>query len=74
MYSLYEDNVSDLTFYNDLTKDWGKIVQSMISEIDSKYIFIMPEDYILYNNDESYFNNLIEELNKYDCDHMIMHI
>ena len=73
VYSLYEDNVSDLTFYNDLTKDWGKIVQSMISEIDSKYIFIMPEDYILYNNDESYFNNLIEELNKYDCDHMIMH-
>ena len=57
VYSLYEDNVSDLTFYNDLTKDWGKIVQSMISEIDSKYIFIMPEDYILYNNDESYFNN-----------------
>ena len=73
VYSLYEDNVSDLIFYNDLTKDWGKIVQSMISEIESKYIFIMPEDYILYNNDKSYFNNLIEELNKYDCDHMIMH-
>ena len=40
VYSLYKGNVSDLTFYNDLTKDWGKIVQSMISEIDSKYIFI----------------------------------
>ena len=71
--SLYEDNVNSLTFYNDLSDDWGKITQSMLSEIDTKYVFIMPEDYILHRDDKNYFNSLIEELDKYDCEHMIMH-
>ena len=71
--SLYEDNVNSLTFYNDLSDDWGKITQSMLSEIDTKYIFIMPEDFILSCDDKDYFNSLIEELDKYDCEHMIMH-
>ena len=38
--SLYEDNVNSLTFYNDLSDDWGKITQSMLSEIDTKYVFL----------------------------------
>tara|TARA_Y100001963_G_scaffold83928_1_gene116343 strand:+ start:230 stop:934 length:705 start_codon:yes stop_codon:yes gene_type:complete len=71
--SLYEDNVNSLTFYNDLSDDWGKITQSMLSEIDTKYIFIMPEDFILSCDDKDYFNSLVEELDKYDCEHMIMH-
>jgi len=73
VYSLYKENVSNLIFYNELLGDWGKIVQSMLSEIKTKYVFIMPEDYILYRDDKEYFNSLIEELNEYDCDHMIMH-
>jgi|TARA_B100000029_G_scaffold4774_1_gene5419 hypothetical protein len=71
--SLYEDNVNSLTFYNDLSDDWGKITQSMLSEIDTKYVFIMPEDFILSCDDKDYFNSLIEELDRYDCEHMIMH-
>ena len=71
--SLYQDNVESLTFYNDLSDDWGKITQSMLSEIKTKYVFIMPEDYILHRDDKDYFNSLIEELDKYDCEHMIMH-
>ena len=73
VHSLYKDNIDNLTFYNDLSDDWGKIVQSMISEIKTKYIFIMPEDYILHYDNKEYFNSLIEELDKYDCDHMIIH-
>ena len=39
--SLYQDNVESLTFYNDLSDDWGKITQSMLSEIKTKYVFII---------------------------------
>ena len=33
----------------------------------------MPEYFILNCDDKDYFNSLIEQLDKYDCEHMIMH-
>ena len=68
IHSLYKNHVDKLTFYNDLTMDWGKTVQSMLSEIDTKYVFIMPEDYILHRDYKNYFNSLIEELDNLEVD------
>mgnify|MGYP001158769520 FL=1 len=73
VYSLYKNNINDLNFYNDLTMDWGKVVQSMLLEIETDYVFVLPEDFILFNKDTDYFNNLVEEFINYNCTHMIMH-
>ena len=73
VHSLYKENINNLTFYNDLTEDWGRITQSMLSDIEEDYVFIFPEDYKLYTTDTDYFTKLVKELIKYNCDHMIMH-
>jgi len=72
VYSFYKNNVQKLSFYNNLTADWGKIVQSMLSEIKEDYVFIIPEDFRLVNN-SNYFLDLFDEFIHYDCDFMLMH-
>ncbi len=75
VYSIYQNNIAEenLNFYNNLTKDWGKIVQSMLSDIDENYVFIIPEDFKIVTEDSSHFNNLLNEFIEYECDYMLMH-
>ena len=73
IHSLYKNHVDKLTFYNDLTMDWGKTVQSMLSEIKTAYVFIFPEDFKLCNFDKKYFNGLMSEIIEYDCKFVLMH-
>ena len=73
VYSLYKKNINNLSFYNDLTLDWGKIVQSMLSEVKDDYVFIFPEDFKLCIDDKEYFKNLMGEFIKNDCEFMLMH-
>ena len=73
IHSLYKNHVDKLTFYNDLTMDWGKTVQSMLSEIKTDYVFIFPEDFKLCNFDKKYFNGLMSEIIEYDCKFVLMH-
>ena len=72
IHSLYKKHVNNLTFYNNLTPDYGLIVQSMLNEIKEDYVFIIPEDFRLVNN-SNYFQNLFKEFINYDCDFMLMH-
>jgi hypothetical protein len=72
VYTLYKDNIKNLSFYNNLTTDYGLIVQSMLSEISENYVFIIPEDFKLVNN-SNYFSELLDEFIHYDCDFMLMH-
>jgi len=71
--SLYEKHVDKLSFYNDLTMDWGKIVQSMLYEVETDYVFMFMEDFKLCNFDKDYFDGLIKEIVKYDCKFVAMH-
>ena len=75
VYSIYKNEVpnQNLNFYNNLTKDWGKIVQSMLMDIHEKYILIVPEDFRVVTKDNSYFKNLFSEFVEYGCDYMLMH-
>lgn len=75
VYSIYKNEISfqNLNFYNNLTKDWGKIVQSMLLDISEDYVLIIPEDFRVVTRDKSYFKNLFREFTKYECDYMLMH-
>lgn len=73
VYKLYKNNVKNLTFYNDLTMDWGLTVQSMLQEVKTDYVFIFPEDFKLCNFDESYFDGLMKEIQKYKSKFTLMH-
>ena len=73
VHSLYQKNVSKLSFYNNLTKDWGKIIQSMLSNIKTDYVFLSMEDFKLHNFDKDYFEGLLKEIIKYDCKYIPMH-
>jgi hypothetical protein len=73
VYSLYKKHIDKLSFYNDLTLDWGKIIQSILSEIKTDYVFIFPEDFKLCIQDKEYFKNLMEEFVDNDCKFMLMH-
>ena len=73
VYKLYNENVKNLTFYNDLTMDWGLTVQSMLQEVKTDYVFIFPEDFKLCNFDESYFDGLMHEIIKYKSKFTLMH-
>ena len=72
VHNLYKNNIKNLSFYNDLTRDYGLIVQSMLSEISEDYVFIVPEDFRLVDN-SNYFSKLFDEFVHYDCDFMLMH-
>ena len=37
--------------------DWGKIVQSMLYEVETDYVFIFMEDFKLCNFDKDYSKN-----------------
>ena len=75
VYSIYKSEVKkgNLSFYNNLTKDWGKITQSMLTDIDEDYVLIIPEDFKIVTKDNFYFKNLFNEFVKYECDYMLMH-
>jgi len=72
IHSLYKTNINKLSFYNNLTNDYGLILQSMLNEVTEDYVFIIPEDFRLVNNSK-YFINLFNEFTNYDCDFMLMH-
>lgn len=75
VYNLYKKIIpnKNLNFYNDLTKDWGKIVQSMLFDIKEDFVLIIPEDFKIVTKDNLYFKKLFSEFIKYDCDYMLMH-
>lgn len=75
VYSIYKNEIplQNLNFYNNLTKDWGKIVQSMLLDISEDYVLIIPEDFRVVTKDKFYFKNLFREFIEYECDYMLMH-
>ena len=72
VHSLFKNNVKNLTFYNDLTKDYGRIIQSMIQDIKEDYVFIIPPEDCMIINTKEYINNLIDEFVNHDCQFMQM--
>ena len=67
-----EENIENLHFNNDLTKDYGKIVQNMIKDVKEDYIFIYPADDCVIKGTVEYLNNLIDEFIHYECELMQM--
>tara|TARA_X000001036_G_C20624854_1_gene784684 strand:+ start:740 stop:1486 length:747 start_codon:yes stop_codon:yes gene_type:complete len=72
VYKCFSKNIKNLTFYNDLTEDYGRIIQSMIFDIKEDYIFIFPPEDTTVINTMEYFDNLMDEFIKYDCEFMQM--
>ncbi len=58
---LFEDNIKNLYFTNDLSKDWGKITLELIEKCKTSHIFYLLEDYVYnYNFNSDY---IIKDLN-----------
>lgn len=66
---LYTDNIKNLHFTNDLQKNWGSVVKSMISGINTKYMFILCEDFI-YDVDKVEFDMMMDSVYKHDVVYM----
>jgi len=45
---LFENNIKNLYFTNDLTKDWGRTTLELVEKCDTPYVFYILEDYV-YN-------------------------
>ena len=59
--SLFENNVKNLYFTNDLSDDWGSITASLVEKSETPYVFYMLEDYVYnYKFDSDY---IITDLN-----------
>ena len=41
---LFEDNIKNLYFTNDLTKDWGKTTLELVKKCKTSYVFYLLED------------------------------
>ena len=58
---LFEDNIKNLYFTNDLTKDWGKTTLELVKKCKTSYVFYLLEDYVYnYNFNSDY---IIKDLN-----------
>ena len=43
--SLYENNVKNLTFNNDLTRDWSKVTLDLVNLVQTEYLIVLCEDF-----------------------------
>ena len=43
--SLYENNVKNLTFNNDLTRDWSKVTLDLVNLVETEYLIVLCEDF-----------------------------
>lgn len=73
VYNLYKKNVTNLSFYNDLTLDWGLTLQSLLQEVKTDYVLLFTEDFKMVDEDTEYFDGLVNEIIKYDCKYVPMH-
>ena len=59
---LFEDNIKNLHFTNDLRKDWGNTTLDLLKKVKTSHVFYMLEDYVYNYNFESDY--IITDLNE----------
>ena len=58
---LFKDNIKNLYFTNDLTKDWGKTTLDLVKKCKTSHVFYLLEDYVYNYNFNS--DSIIIDLN-----------
>ena len=69
VYKLYKDNISNLTFNNDLDENWGKVTLDLVKKVKTPYVITHCEDYE-YDITDTEWNELMEEIVERDISYL----
>ena len=66
----YKDNIKNLEFHNDLTKDWGKTMLNLLKSCETERVAYFCEDFEYLNKHERW-KNIFEEVVEKDVNFLV---
>ena len=65
----YKKNIENISFYNDLTKDWALVTLALVKEVKTPYVMYICED-MEVNCSNDYMESTMNEFTAENLDYM----
>jgi len=67
----YKNNIKNISFYNDLTKDWALVTLALVKEVKTPYVMYICED-MEVNCSKEHMESTMHEFTTEDMDYMFL--
>jgi len=72
VYSIYEEHISKLNFYNNLEKDWARVTLALVEQVETSHVVFLNEDQEFFMTKEDWSNIVNEAIIENDVDYILM--
>ena len=72
VYSIYEEHIPKLNFYNNLEKDWARVTLALVEEVETSHVVFLNEDQEFFMTKEDWSNIINEAIIENDVDYILM--